>query len=81
MQLSFFKEIEQSKDVIVYMASRDSKYKDLEAVQRNFVTRSIVSKPYFCRWFSGMVEAEGCFCVKRSGNNKSFSIGQKNDMY
>ncbi len=35
---------------------------------------------YFDVWVLGFIEAEGCFCVRQSGNN-SFSIGQLNDMY
>jgi hypothetical protein len=80
MQLTFFKKMYYSKNVQVYFATRDSKYKDLEVVQQNFVRTNIVTLPYFCRWFSGFVEAEGCFSVRKNGN-KSFSIGQKNDMY
>lgn len=29
-------------------------------------------------WLSGFVEAEGCFCIRKNGN-QSFSISQKND--
>ena len=29
-------------------------------------------------WLSGLVEAEGCFCIRKNGN-QSFSVSQKND--
>ena len=32
-------------------------------------------------WIRGFIEAEGCFSVKKTKNNHSFSIGQKNDKY
>jgi hypothetical protein len=80
MQLAFFKKMYICKNVQVYLASRDSKYKDLEVVQKNFGQTNIVTLPYFCSWLSGFIEAEGCFSVRKNGNN-SFSIAQKNDLY
>lgn len=32
----------------------------------------------FCWWLAGFTEAEGCFCIRKNGN-QSFSIGQKID--
>lgn len=34
--------------------------------------------PYFGRWLSGFIEAEGCFCLRKN-LNRSFSIAQNND--
>lgn len=37
---------------------------------------------YFPGWFSGFVEAEGCFIVRQNSRGyKSFSISQKDDGY
>jgi hypothetical protein len=35
---------------------------------------------YFNQWFSGFIEAEGCFSLRKS-NNHSFSVGQNDDIY
>lgn len=80
MQLAFLKKMQHSGDIETYMRTRDSKYSELEVVQRSIIQTNITALPYFCSWFSGFVEAEGCFCVRRNGQ-KSFSIGQKNDFY
>lgn len=80
MQVSFFKKILKSQDRVEYFRTRDQKYSELERVQRNLKKIQVETLPYFCSWFSGFVEAEGCFCVRKDGK-KSFRIGQKNDLY
>ena len=80
MQYAFFKKMYFSNNVSVrdYLAIRQAKYK--MAVQKSIPRGNIATLPYFCRWFSGFAEAEGCFSVRKCGN-KSFSICQKNDLY
>jgi hypothetical protein len=63
-----------------YLAIREVKYRELTTVQKSISRVDITTKPYFCRWFSGFAEAEGCFSIRKRGN-KSFSISQKNDLY
>lgn len=40
----------------------------------------LILPTYFYAWFSGFIEAEGCFSIRKS-NNHSFSIGQNDDIY
>ena len=40
-----------------------------------------IDNSYFKEWLSGFIEAEGCFSIRTSSNNQSFSIGQNNDKY
>ena len=42
---------------------------------------SILNTSYFSAWLVGFIEAEGCFSIRKTRNNHSFSIGQKNDKY
>ena len=56
-----------------YLENRNKKYFNINLT--NF------DKSYFNEWLSGFIEAEGCFSIKISSNNHSFSIGQKNDLY
>ena len=43
-------------------------------------TNNIYLPFYFKPWFSGWVEVEGCFSIRKN-NNHSFSIGQNDDLY
>lgn len=43
-----------------------------------FSYKDILDKPFFDDWLAGMIEAEGCFSVRKSGNH-SFSISQKDE--
>ena len=43
---------------------------------------SLETLDYFPGWFSGFVEAEGCFSLRRKSTGfVSFSIGQRHDDY
>lgn len=82
MQYAFFKKMYFSNNVSVrdYLAIREDKYRELAAVQKSISRLDITTIPYFCRWFSGFSEAEGCFSIRKTGH-KSFSISLKNDLY
>lgn len=82
MQYSFFKKMYFSSNLPVgdYLATRQHKYRERAAVQKTISRLDITTLPYFCRWFSGFAEAEGCFSIREKGH-KSFSISQKNDQY
>jgi hypothetical protein len=81
MQLTFFKEIFDSKDVQNYLDTRAHKYNNQEAVVKQFKYVNIITLPYFGRWLSGFIEAEGCFSFRKTTGVLSFSIGQNNDLY
>ena len=80
MQAAFFKEMLYSNNVQNYLETRDAKYNNREMRQRQFNKMDITTLPYFGRWLSGFIEAEGCFSVRKMGTF-SFSIGQKYDFY
>lgn len=74
LQLAFFEKHYKQKNVQDYLQNRDSKYlaRLRRAVQKS---SEIHTLPYFGRWLSGFIEAEGCF------SRRSFSIAQKHDFY
>ena len=78
-QLNFLKTCLNKISVKNYLFIRNIKYnKQLTIIRYNIK----FNKPtYFKAWLSGFIEAEGCFSVKKTKNNHSFSIGQKNDKY
>jgi LAGLIDADG endonuclease len=41
---------------------------------------TLILPNYFCAWFSGFIEAEGCFSIRKS-NSHSLSIGHNDDIY
>jgi hypothetical protein len=59
---------------------RDAKYNNREVQCKQLSKMDITNLPYFGRWLSGFIEAEGCFSVRKAGTY-SFSIGQNNDLY
>lgn len=63
----------KNNNVEQYLENRKIKYVIFKHVDVNY-------KGYFKEWLSGFIEAEGCFCIRKS-NIKSFSIGQNNDLY
>lgn len=61
-----------SNNIYYYLKERTNKYK-------SFISKELeIDYNYFYEWLSGFIEAEGCFCVRKSKNN-SFSIGQNTD--
>lgn len=70
----------QQKNVQDYLQNRDSKYLLRHVVQKQLQSSEIHTLPYFGRWLSGFIEAEGCFTA-RANSRRSFSIAQKHDFY
>ena len=72
-QLAFMLKCLENKNVEWYLNNRSKKYDIKENFNLNY--------SYFKEWLSGFIEAEGCFSIRTTKNNHSFSIGQKNDKY
>jgi DNA-binding transcriptional regulator WhiA len=71
-QLKFLKICLLDNNVNAYLIARNLKYKDC------FLHKVIIRDDYFKEWLSGFIEAEGCFCIRKS-NYHSFSISHKNE--
>lgn len=67
-------------DVSLYLKERNLKYNERFTVINQRSNQRILQLPYFKPWLSGFIEAEGCFSLRKKGNN-SFSISQKYDLY
>lgn len=81
LQLDFLKKWLQSPgEVDAYLASRVQKYDDRMPRMQVLGSRPLETLEYFPGWFSGFVEAEGCFALRSKGS-PSFSIGQRGDLY
>ena len=74
-QLAIMLECFEKNNVEWYLNVRDKKYLNTNIKLKN------MNIDYFNEWLSGFIEAEGCFAIKASHNNHSFSIEQKNDKY
>ena len=72
------------KYILVFLLNRNNKYNDQQSIINSDMfglEKGILTLPnYFKGWFSGLIEAEGCFSIRKS-NNHSFSIGQNDDIY
>lgn len=83
-QLKFMKECMVRNSVDWYLLNRNNKYNDQQSIINSDMfglEKGILTLPnYFKGWFSGLIEAEGCFSIRKS-NNHSFSIGQNDDIY
>lgn len=83
-QLKFLKECMVINSVDWYLLNRNNKYNDQQSIINSDMfglEKGILTLPnYFKVWFSGLIEAEGCFSIRKS-NNHSFSIGQNDDIY
>jgi LAGLIDADG endonuclease len=83
-QLTFLKECLLRNSVDWYLFNRNNKYMNQSIIINSNIFKmeknSFILPHYFKEWFSGFVEAEGCFCIRKN-NNHSFSIGQNDDVY
>ena len=83
-QLKFLKECLVRNSVDWYLLNRNNKYNDQQSILKSDMfglEKGILILPnYFKGWFSGLVEAKGCFSIRKN-NNYSFSIGQNDDIY
>lgn len=71
-QLKFMRVCLLDKNVDTYLKARNMKYKEY------LLHKVTIRDDYFKEWLSGFIEAESCFCLRKS-NNHSFSISQKNE--
>lgn len=71
-QIKFMKICINHGNVTKYLHERNFKY-------LNYIEEFKTLPSYFTFWFSGFIEAEGCFSI-RSNKQMSFSIGQKEDL-
>jgi len=72
-QLAFMLECFERNNVEWYLDARNKKY--------DRTNTNILDINYFNEWLSGFIEAEGCFSIRNTSKNHSFSIGQNNDKY
>jgi hypothetical protein len=85
-QLRFLKECILRDSVDWYLLNRNNKYNEQLSIINSdmfglYLEKGTLILPvYFCAWFSGFIEAEGCFSIRKS-NGHSFSIGQNDDIY
>jgi hypothetical protein len=90
-QLRFLKECILRDSVDWYLLNRNNKYNEQLSIinsdmfglyleKGTFFGVHYILPVYFCAWFSGFIEAEGCFSIRKS-NGHSFSIGQNDDIY
>lgn len=81
-QLKFLKECMLRNSVDWYLLNRNNKYYNQQSIINSdiFGLKKGILPKYFKGWFSGLVEAEGCFSIRKS-NSHSFSIGQNDDLY
>lgn len=83
-QLKFLKQCLLINSIDWYLSNRNHKYNDQQYIINSDMfgfEKGIITLPnYFKSWFSGFIEAEGCFSIRKK-NNHSFSIGQNDDIY
>jgi hypothetical protein len=78
----FFIEKTPCEKVAYYLQNRSLKYANICEVRKVLSQAKIQNFAYFPGWFSGFVEAEGCFTTRaNSSKNASFSVYQKGDMH
>jgi hypothetical protein len=74
-QLAFMLECFEQNNVKWYLNARDKKYLN------NNVEIPNIENSYFNEWLAGFIEAKGCFSIRTTKNNHSFSIGINDDKY
>lgn len=79
-QLEFLKVCIKNNSVKDYLNNRKFKYNyPLKVIEQFSINNTMPS--YFPSWLSGFIEAKGCFSIRISSKNHSFSIGQNEDFY
>lgn len=78
-QIKFAYMCKEHDNIDIYLQTRNNKYLFYEKEFSSHAEQVLCSK-YFNPWLSGFIEAEGCFCIRKS-NTKSFSLSQKNDFF
>jgi hypothetical protein len=73
-QLAFMLECFEQNNIEWYFNARNKKYLN------NNIEILNIDDSYFNEWLSGFIEAEGCFSIRTTSNNHSFSIGQNDDI-
>jgi hypothetical protein len=76
-QLAFMLECFNKNNVEWYLNERNNKYNNFNIINQSYN----IDYSYFNEWLSGFIETEGCFSIRKTSNNHSFSIGQNNDKY
>jgi hypothetical protein len=76
-QLAFMLECFNKNNVEWYLNERNNKYNNFNIINQSYN----IDYSYFNEWLSGFIEAEGCFSIRKTSKNHSFSIGQNNDKY
>lgn len=74
-QLKFMLKCFEHNNVLLYLNARNKKYLNTN------IEIPIIDNSYFCQWLSGFIEAKGCFSIRITKNNHSFSIGINDDKY
>lgn len=87
-ELAFLKYSLINRNVNNYLLNREKKY-EISLYKDNIELRDYLLKEinndyyksldYFNEWLSGLIEAEGCFSIRKNNNYQSFSISQKNE--
>ena len=84
-QVAFMLKCFEKNNVEWYLNTRDKKYLINTAPgcgvadAEPHVGILNIDNSYFNEWLSGFIEAEGCFSIRKTSNNHSFSIGQNKD--
>lgn len=82
LQLDFFINCLESNNMDEYFKIREKKYYNRYRIIEKLSSQLLENLEYFPAWFSGFVEAEGCFTLRKESKGfPSFSIGQKDDYY
>jgi len=79
-QLLFLKNCLIKNSIDWYFSNRPLKYNNQITIIKYFENNELIIPSYFKFWFSGFIEAEGCFSIRKNKNH-SFSIGQNSDLY